>query len=52
MEHHVAEPVGHGVEALGDVAVVGELGVVQPAFEHALVAARDEIGRPGSALLT
>src|SRR5665647_3139064 len=47
VEHHVAEAVGHGVEALGDVAVVGKLGVVQPAFEHTLVAARDEIGRPG-----
>ena len=47
VEHHVAEPVGHGLEALGDVAVVGELGVVEPAFEHALVAARDEVGRRG-----
>src|SRR5665647_1479259 len=47
VEHHVAEAVGHGVETLGDVAVVGKLGVVQPAFEHTLVAARDEIGRPG-----
>ena len=47
VEHHVAEPVGHRVEALGDVAVVGELGVVQAAVEHALVAVRDERGRRG-----
>ena len=33
---------GHGLEALGEVAVVGELGVVEAAFEHALVAVSDE----------
>src|SRR5450759_2251341 len=42
VEHHAAEAIGHGLKALGDVAVVGELGVVQPATEHALIAARDE----------
>ena len=31
-------------QALGEVAVVGELGVVEAAVEHALVAARDQRG--------
>ena len=45
MEHDVDEAVGHGVEALGEVAVVGELRIVEPAVQHALVAARDQRGR-------
>src|SRR5664280_2427178 len=47
VEHHVAQAVGHRVEALGDVTVVGELGVVEPAAEHALVAVRDQLGGRG-----
>ncbi len=45
----LAQPAGHGLEALGEVAVVRELGVVEPAFEHALVAVGDELrgGRVG-----
>ena len=42
VEHHGAEALGHGRQALGEVAVVGELGVVEAAVEHALVAARDQ----------
>ena len=42
MEDDRAESLGHGGQALGEVAVVGELGVVEAAVEHALVAARDE----------
>ena len=41
VEHHGAEALGHGRQAFGQVAVVGELGVVQAAFEDALVTARD-----------
>ena len=38
----LAQPCGHGRKALGEVAVVRELGVVEAAFEHALVAVGDE----------
>ncbi len=43
MKDHGAEATGHVVQALGHVAVVGELGVVKAAAQHALVAVRDEL---------
>ena len=50
VEHDGAQALRHGGEALGEVAVVGELGVVEAAVEHALVAARDERRRRGGAV--
>ena len=41
VEGDLAESRGHGREPLGEVAVVTELGVVEAAREHALVAVRD-----------
>jgi len=50
VEDHGAEAAGHRRQPLGEVAVVGELGVGEAAVEHALVAARDGRGRGGVAV--
>ncbi len=40
----LAQPAGHGLQAFVEVAVEGELGVVEPALQDTLVAVGDELG--------